>query len=454
MSHAGQQEKRLLGIGFGILVTLILTIGVISTIQIQSLSHTVQVLGQRYLPIEQAILGMKTNNALFAMGVRNYVYWQTSKYLQAASTASNPESITESISRFRKSLADYDKLTHSSTHDLWINQLRRSSYEIEEKGEEIMAQAGAREPDKIHIQKLLMGFENQPYQIDELLSKTLTAHNLKDIDTQLIRADQRSRISLGILGFSLLVSVLLGLWIAGFVYRRLRVERVLREQLAQRMINVEEEERKNLSHQLHDQLSQSLSALKIYLGVIDQAVPQDNTEAKKRIEKSKEILGDLVTRGHNISELLRPSELDQLGLVESVAVLASEHQEVTGCQFYFEKPKDLPTLSSEHTLVLYRVVQEALTNIAKHAESKAVQISLKQDNHSVKLSISDDGIGFDYTGLLKRPRRRKDDTLKLGLLGLRERIELLGGTFSIDSQSGRGTTIQVELFTHELKKGK
>jgi two-component system sensor histidine kinase DegS len=91
------------------------------------------------------------------------------------------------------------------------------------------------------------------------------------------------------------------------------------------------------------------------------------------------------------------------------------------------------------------VVQETLTNVAKHADAKHVDIALEKTRRAVRLTVTDDGKGFDYQEFLKRPRRRKEDFLKLGLLGLRERMELLGGTLSIKTAPGRGTTVTVEV---------
>ena len=219
----------------------------------------------------------------------------------------------------------------------------------------------------------------------------------------------------------------------------------MRERMARRMINLEEEERKNLSRQIHDQLSQDLSALKIYLGLIDQDLPAELTELKDRLEKSKKILGNLVERGHHISELLRPSELDELGLVESIAVLVAEHRDITGCRYQFQRPATPLELPSEHSLALYRIVQEALTNIAKHAGATQVKIALQHATHTVRLTIKDDGQGFESGEVFNRPRRRKDDVMRLGLLGLRERMELLGGRLLIRTAPGKGTVITAEL---------
>jgi signal transduction histidine kinase len=290
----------------------------------------------------------------------------------------------------------------------------------------------------------MISFENKYYQIDNFLSDVLSKNNLKEIENQLKLAQMRKNTSILILIISLLSSIVLGVAITYIVYKSLKEEREHRELLVQRMIRIEEQERKNLSRQIHDQLSQDLGALKIYLELIGKEIRGDK-EHEERIEKSKKILSSLIEKSHNISQLLRPPQLDELGLVESIEVLVSEYKEITNCNYTYYKPEQEINLAPEYSLALYRIVQEALTNIAKHAFAKNVVISLHKEAEYVSLCIEDDGVGFDYQEYLKRPRRRKEDKFGLGLQGLRERIELLGGKFIIDTAPNKGTKIKVEL---------
>ncbi len=437
-------EQRLL-VGFGVLVALTTAIGLISMVQIHALATTIRAFGQRHLPIEQAILRMKVSNTVYVMGVRNHVLWRTAKYLQAVPIASGLTAAERSLEDFRQALDTYDSLATTQPQREWVKRLHEAADELQRMGREILALAEGETPDKDRVNKLLLTFENRSYKIDELLTESLSKQNLDAIDAHLRWTNQQHQASLIILILSVSCSIVLGVAIARFVYRSLTQERQMRERMAQRMINLEEEERKNLSRQIHDQLSQDLSALKIYLGLIDQGLPPELTELKDRLEKSKKILGNLVERGHNISELLRPSELDELGLVESIAVLVAEHREITGCHYRFQRPTTQLQLPSAHSLALYRIVQETLTNIAKHASATRVEIALQQANGAVRLTITDDGQGFESGEVFNRPRRRKNDVMRLGLLGLRERMELLGGRLRIRTAPGKGTVITAEL---------
>jgi len=203
--------------------------------------------------------------------------------------------------------------------------------------------------------------------------------------------------------------------------------------------------RQNLSAQIHDQMSQDLGAARIYLGLIEQAISSPSEQLAEKLAQSKRIISGLIEKSHNISLLLRPPALDEVGLVDSLEALMIDYQRLTEADYTFQKPEGELKLSPEYSLFLYRFIQEVLTNAAKHAQAKNVHIRLTKTEAMVELSYKDDGRGFDYYDLLKRPRRRTEDKLKLGLLGLKERAELLGGDMRIDTAPGKGTQITVEL---------
>jgi signal transduction histidine kinase len=261
----------------------------------------------------------------------------------------------------------------------------------------------------------------------------------------LMRAQASRDRSVRLLFVSLAIALALGLQMAYLTYRRSKRDSEHRELLCRAVIRVEEEQKNNLSLQVHDQMGQDLSAMKIYLGLIEGDLAADAAEQRDRIGKIKRIVDALMQKTHNISELLRPPELDDLGLIESLDALIAQYRELTGCAITFNGPDRDMKLSSEYSLVLYRVVQEALTNIAKHAKARSVDINLLYRGDGVRMSILDDGSGFDHSQYEKRPHRRRDDIVKLGLQGLRERIELFGGHMNIRSRVGVGTLIQVDM---------
>lgn len=438
--------KKLL-FGFGIFLILTLAIGGIGITQIYSLNKAIQELGKSELGREMTILEMKINNALYATGVRNYAFWRTSRYVDspAASPSSDSSLIEKSAATFRNYLAMYENLAASLEQKKWAGELKVSLEELQEMGKKITSLADKGGQDKEKINLLLMAFENRSYRISDFLAENLSKDNLKRIEKQLNLARDKERASIILLLISLLASLALGITITYIVYTGLERERRRRELVVQKMIRIEEEERRNLSGQVHDQLSQDLSALKIFLELIEERITPQEAEARDKIEKCRKILAGLIEKSHDISRLLRPPELDEIGLLESISGLILEHKEITGCNYNYQKPASEIKLPAEHSLLIYRVVQESLTNIVKHAQAKNISISFEKTAGSVNLEISDDGLGFNYHNFLRYPRRRREDQLKMGLQGLKERVGLLGGKLSVDSALGKGTRIRVEL---------
>jgi signal transduction histidine kinase len=222
-------------------------------------------------------------------------------------------------------------------------------------------------------------------------------------------------------------------------------ERSYRQQIFDRMVNLEENERKKLSTAVHDEMGQDLSALKIYLGLISQQPEGSSDGLKSKLEECRKITSGLIEKSHNISFMLRPPELDEVGLLDSLESLLLEAKHLTGIDYSFQRPDEKPECPPERSLLLYRVSQELLTNMAKHAQAKNVVLRVNKSDSGIELFYYDDGRGFDSTKLNKKLSRRREDKFGLGLLGLKERVELLGGKINIDSSIGKGTTIIVNL---------
>jgi signal transduction histidine kinase len=246
-------------------------------------------------------------------------------------------------------------------------------------------------------------------------------------------------------------------------------EHAYRQQLFNRMINVEESERKKLSTAVHDEMGQGLSALKIYLGLIMQSLRGGRSPTKQsqkeiaspatfggearndtaadevisRAEQCKNIISGLLEKSHNIAFLLRPPDLDEVGLLESVESLLIESKHLTGVNYTFEKPKEKLDLAPEYSLLIYRLTQELLTNMAKHAQAKNVELRMNRNGNSIELFYRDDGRGFDCEQGAQKLLRRKEDKFSFGLLGLKERVEVLDGVMRVNSASGKGTSITV-----------
>jgi signal transduction histidine kinase len=218
-------------------------------------------------------------------------------------------------------------------------------------------------------------------------------------------------------------------------------ERVEREQLRARYVSgviaAQEDERKRIARELHDGTSQSLTSLMIGLRALGDSCAQP--EVHQRAEELRAVAADTLDEVHGLALQLRPSVLDDLGLP------AALERYLTDCRIHYHLHIDLAlqSLDDERLPVavetaLYRIVQEALTNVARHARAQTASVLLERRDRSVRAIIEDDGRGFDPATAGKTEQR-------LGLYGIRERAELLGGKLTIESAPGRGTSLFVEI---------
>jgi signal transduction histidine kinase len=204
-------------------------------------------------------------------------------------------------------------------------------------------------------------------------------------------------------------------------------------ELSAHLLRVQEEERKHISRELHDETGQGLMVTRLYLGMLEANLRSRSSQVKIRealavVDRTIEGLRRMIAR-------LSPLVLQELGLMAAIRKEAKDLSKNTGVKTRVAVPDDLGRLGPEAETAIYRVVQEALHNVAKHAQAKNVSIQMAREQGSVKLLVEDDGIGFTQKGV-SRGR-------SFGLAGMRERIAALGGTVRLRSSKGRGTRIEV-----------
>src|SRR6185437_6819609 len=215
------------------------------------------------------------------------------------------------------------------------------------------------------------------------------------------------------------------------LYQRLQDRTVELARLSSRILQQHEEERRRLSRELHDETAQVFSAVKIELGVLrDGAEPP----LAARLDRALGLIDTGIRSIRAVTNDLRPSLLDDLGLVPALRSLASEFAERTEIAVELTVGATLPPLSKDAELALFRALQEALSNVARHAGAHAVAVRLVAETDAVCLEIRDDGRGIP-PGADPREFERNGH---MGLAGMRERIGALGGTVQLDRGEGRG----------------
>ena len=206
------------------------------------------------------------------------------------------------------------------------------------------------------------------------------------------------------------------------------------ERLSARLVEAQETERRTLSRELHDEVGQLLGALLVGMGRLAALIPGQRTDLKEEVGKLKSVAESTVQRVRNTALLLRPSMLDDLGLVAALEWLGREVSRISEVEVEVDSndvPEDLP---EEHRVCVYRLVQEALKNAARHSGARNATVSVTQREGWIEVTVTDNGCGFD-TGR----------TRGLGILGMEERAKRLGGLLSIESAPGRGTTVTARL---------
>lgn len=221
------------------------------------------------------------------------------------------------------------------------------------------------------------------------------------------------------------------------LFEQVTVDRQRLKDLSSQLLETQEAERRTLAHELHDEIGQALTAVKLNLCRLERLV--ETALAKSVLDDCAAITDSALQQVRNLSLDLRPSMLDDLGLVPALRWYISRHAERTGLVERFTCDTDLCQLSTQIKTTCFRIVQESLTNVARHAQAQTVTITLVASALGLSLTIQDDGIGFNIDTL----RYAKSHGTSLGLLGMEERSLLIGGQLSFTSAPGQGTGVNL-----------
>ena len=271
-------------------------------------------------------------------------------------------------------------------------------------------------------------YVTKPLQQEEVLARVKTHLRLQDLTLSLQDKNRQLELS-------------------GQVERERLFEAIdqQREQLRalnQKLTEVQEAERKQLARELHDEMGQALTAISIDLAAIAQELDGAGTPAiHDRLAESKLLVDQTLEQIRELSFRLRPAMLDDLGLAPALQWYIRQYAQRVNLDVQLDISNLEERLPAHVETALYRIFQEALTNVTRHAQASTVQLRLQRSGATVIVHIEDDGRGFDVQHVFNGSLPKQG----IGLLGMRERVTLLGGTFSLYSEPGRGTQVAIEI---------
>lgn len=240
-------------------------------------------------------------------------------------------------------------------------------------------------------------------------------------------------------GLSVLMLIGMGMLVVSVRLRQVRKQKEIQEQTSQRLIRSQEEERQRIAGELHDSLGQELIVAKNRVLLAAHHLPEES-KARSELTQVAEALSVALKSVRTIAYNLRPFQLDRLGLTETIRSTVRTIQQATTIRFETEIENIDGLLTHEGEIGLFRVVQEALTNVVKHSDATRASVVVTRDEDAVVMRVTDDGKGFEHD-----PNLEKAPMLGFGIPGMTERVRLLRGIYKINSAPGKGTTVAVRL---------
>lgn len=215
-----------------------------------------------------------------------------------------------------------------------------------------------------------------------------------------------------------------------------RNAKLLRE-LAAHLQSIREEERKLIAREIHDHFGQTFTVLKIKLALINKKLPENLLSLKSQLDEAIKLIDRSVETVQEISSKLRPDVLDELGLIPAIDWQVAEFEKLSGIRCTLILPKQKITIDKDREIAIFRILQEALTNVARHSGADKVQINFFNHLSKLVLEVKDNGKGITSEQI--------KDVKSLGIHGIEERVLILGGSFLIEGFSGKGTTLKIEI---------
>ena len=439
-AESARKVRGILLISFGWLLALLIGAGVDALYSVRRLDAVSQEVSRRFTARNQAV-------STIVLSVRTYDD-QLERFLlqgQLAQPGSDLAAIEKNLAAIRAALLGFP-LDNDPDEQLLLNAIQQQLLDEEDSFAVIESWRPNLRQQRAYqfIGQQLIPWRTHIYELSQQMStlntRKLALDNLA-VATSFQALESRLLWMVGVgLTAGILMSLVCGWYILrlerqGYLrYAALARSRIQLEALSARLLEAQEQERRAISRELHDEVGQSLGALLVEIGQLSKVVPSADEAARAQISHIKTVAESAVKSIRDMALLLRPPMLDDLGLVPALEWQAREISRRGDMEVEVHSENVSDSLSDETKVCVYRLVQEALNNAATHAHAKNARVNIAQENGRITIQIRDDGRGFD-------PERQRG----MGILGMEERVRRLGGTLTIESGLGSGATVKAEI---------
>ena len=439
--------RGILFAGFGLTVAIWLFVGNYFLNRITEIENRTTAVNMRYMQAQERFATIRAQLLLASVYVRDAL-------LDTSSAATGYRSqINAASASVIRALDEYVPVLDSIDERARVERLRKQIEEFRDTMLTVLgADGGSRRADaRTLLQTVMVPKREMVMRVSEevqALNRDAFVQQQREVAAIYSLNQRRLWQSLGgALVASFGVAFLAAAY-AGRLESRLKAQRAREahyahelEDLSAKLITVQEEERRSIARELHDEVGQALTAIKVELAVAQRALESGRTDAQP-LQDARSITEGALTAVRDLSHLLHPALLDDLGLPAAIEwyLRGFGRRYSIRCDFSSMGPQGRLVQNVEASS--YRIVQEALTNVAKHARATECRVRLECTDTGLFLSIEDNGVGFDERA------RAQDERRGLGLIGIRERAAQLGGSAAIDSAPGKGTRLTVELPAH------
>lgn len=436
----GRELRIVLLVGFGGLLALLLAAGLAALATLQQLHAEEQAARTDFLVRNQCLLEFRSTLDVYGNRIDEY-FLDTNPDVQ--SSAANDFALLDR--RINACLKNYPT-ARGPEEQTFLDALHQMLTDQEASLNSILSEDRHDEPDRIARQLYAQVMPRNRRLIEQTEQVEMWNHRRLDAASAAMLRQfsafqaHLTRMLLIVLGSGVLLAIGSIVYIvrqdreAHRRYDELMDSREELSRLPSSLLDAQEEERRSISRELHDEVGQSLGSLLVDVGRLKTLISSDDSAAQEHIGRIKSTAEAAVTAVRNIALLLRPSMLDDLGLIAAIEWQGREISRRTEMEVEVDSAEVSDDLPEEYKICIYRVTQEALNNAARHSGGRRAWVGIEQNADGISVTVRDDGHGFD-------PRK----TRGLGILGMEERVRRLGGRLEIKSNTGEGTVLKAEL---------